>query len=67
MTTLIKNLEKQLQKSIINSEKLELKYYNSRNEKNDYNGCMDIYKNLKKSWEISNILETALTDLKNRI
>ena len=67
MTTLIKNLEKELAKSIISSEKLEQKYYDSRNEKNDYDGCMDIYKKLKNSWEVSSILETALVQLKNRI
>jgi hypothetical protein len=66
MTTLIKNLEKELAKSNINSQKLEQKYYDSRNEKNDYNGCMDIYKKLKNSWEVNNILETALIQLKNR-
>jgi hypothetical protein len=67
MTTLIKNLEKELAKSTINSQKLEQKYYASKNEKNDYDGCMDIYKKLKKSWEVSSIIETALTQLKNRI
>lgn len=67
MKTLIKNLEKELAKSICISEKLELKYYASRNEKNEYNGCMDIYKLLKNSWEINSILETTLTQLKNRI
>jgi hypothetical protein len=66
MTTLIKNLEKELAKSNINSLKLEQKYYDSRNEKNDYNGCMDIYKKLNNSWEINSILETALIQLKNR-
>jgi hypothetical protein len=66
MKTLIKNLEKELAKSTINSEKLELKYYASRNEKNEYNGCMNIYKELKNSWEVNSILETTLTQLKNR-
>jgi len=66
MTTLIKNLEKELVKSNINSLKLEQKYYDSRNEKNDYNGCMNIYSKLKNSWEVNSILETALIQLKNR-
>jgi hypothetical protein len=66
MKTLIKNLEKELAKSTINSEKLELKYYASRNEKNEYNGCMNIYKELKNSWEVNSILETTLTQLKSR-
>ena len=67
MKTLIKNLEKELVKSIIKSEKLELKYNASKNEKNEYDGCRNIYKQLKNSWELNNILDTALTQLKKTI
>jgi hypothetical protein len=67
MTTLIKNLEKELVKSQANIYKVEVKYNNSKNESNEFWGDNKLYEDFTKAIRVRDILESTIEDLKRNI
>ncbi len=67
MTTLIKNLEKELVKSQTNIIKIESKYNDSKNESNEFWGDDNLYNELKKSISVRDILQDTIEKLKRTI
>ena len=61
MTTLLNTLNKELLKAQKNVEKIDRKYFDSKTEKNDYNGDYKIYKQLVKAWEIRDCLTNTIS------
>lgn len=67
MTTLIKNLEKELVKAQGNIYKVETDYNLSKNELNEFWGDNKLYENFTKAIRVRDILESTIEDLKRNI
>lgn len=67
MTTLIKNLEKELVKAQANIYKVEIKYNDSKNESNDFWGNDKLFQDFTKAIKVRDILESTIEDLKRNI
>lgn len=67
MTTLIKNLEKELVKAQANIYKVEMKYNDSKNESNDFWGNDKLFQDFTKAIRVRDILESTIEDLKRNI
>jgi capsular polysaccharide biosynthesis protein len=67
MTTLIKNLEKELLKAQSNIYKIEVKYNNSKNELNDFWGDDKLYNDFTRAIKVRDILESTIENLKRTI
>jgi hypothetical protein len=63
MKTLSNTLNKELLKAQKNVQKIEVKYNDSKTEKNEYSGDNKIYKQFANAIQVRDILESTISKL----
>lgn len=63
MITLLNTLNKELLKAQKNVQKIDRKYFDSKTEKNDYDGDDKIYKQFANAIQVRDILDNTISQL----